>query len=177
MSALHICKVQGFIALAWPCQVRAHMWFSSSNFFLINFTWKNMCDRFCWWLKRMGLCSLLAKLVLKFCWKSPLFSFKKKKKCPLPPSPLYFTAHPNCVSCWSMYHCLCLYSKDTPHHALIKIIKLNNIIQSCSLIRACASTQNLGTHKSMKMQVSDVQTCKKQPVPDALFTSPKACCS
>lgn len=89
MSALHICKVQGFIALAWPCQVRAHMWFSSSNFFLINFTWKNMCDRFCWWLKRMGLCSLLAKLVLKFCWKSPLFSFFKK--CPLPPlTPLFY---------------------------------------------------------------------------------------
>lgn len=38
MSALHICKVQGFYAPARPCQVEAHMWLSSSNFFLINFT-------------------------------------------------------------------------------------------------------------------------------------------
>lgn len=73
MSALHICKVQGFIALAWPCQVRVNMWFSSSSFFLINFTWKNMCDRFCSWLKRTVPCSLLLNLVLKFCWKSPLW--------------------------------------------------------------------------------------------------------
>lgn len=118
MSALHICKVQGFYAPARPCQVGAHMWLPSSNSFLINFTWKNMCDRFRWWLNgnRAQKCSLLDWSVLKFCWcvffplkkrgmeKSPLISFKHTHTHKIG-WPTDFIAPSNYGAGWNMYNC------------------------------------------------------------------------